>query len=149
MWGVRIFLAALLVGGCLIGIAHAQSTVTVGVSPGTFVPGSTVITYTTDNLFPSDIYINIVDSYGHTVRTIYDGNRSSGTYTVSWNGKDNSGVRVPDGTYTVNVSLYRFDASQPVAKGKPVGKLRPHDGQRPYGIAVNSTGYRVCHRGYQ
>jgi flagellar basal-body rod modification protein FlgD len=56
----------------------------------------------------------IVDANGNAVRSMELGGRPAGTFTVTWDGKDNNGVQAPKGTYTVKIEA--VDAA-----GEPVG----------------------------
>jgi len=50
---------------------------------------------------PSDelVTLTIYDMLGHAVKTLVKQNLTQGVYSVTWDGKDNSGVIVPAGTY--------------------------------------------------
>jgi len=50
---------------------------------------------------PSDelVTLTIYDMLGHAVKTLVKQNLAQGEYSVTWDGKDNSGVTVPAGTY--------------------------------------------------
>ena len=50
---------------------------------------------------PSDelVSLTIYNMLGHTVKTLVKQNLAQGEYRVTWDGKDNSGVTVPAGTY--------------------------------------------------
>ncbi len=50
-----------------------------------------------------DVMIEIYDSDGNEVRTLYPGQKEAGTYTFQWDGTDNSGGVVEDGRYTYSV----------------------------------------------
>ncbi|SHJ21660.1 flagellar basal-body rod modification protein FlgD [Desulfatibacillum alkenivorans DSM 16219] len=50
------------------------------------------------------VSISIFDSYGIEVKTINAGSLEAGTYSVGWDGRDDSGVSVEDGTYSYEVS---------------------------------------------
>lgn len=52
---------------------------------------------------PADVMISITDADGNTVKTLYDGQQSSGSHLVSWDGTNNAGDAVADGTYTYTV----------------------------------------------
>lgn len=49
------------------------------------------------------VTVSITDSSGKTVRTLDLGAKSSGVNTVSWDGKDDSGSKVADGSYSFSV----------------------------------------------
>jgi hypothetical protein len=48
----------------------------------------------------TDVFIDICDSTGKTVRTVFDRTRIGGTRVFHWNGTDNWGKMVPSGKYT-------------------------------------------------
>jgi flagellar basal-body rod modification protein FlgD len=49
------------------------------------------------------VIIQIRDSNGLTVRNINMGSKASGSHSIAWDGKDNDGKLVEDGTYTYGV----------------------------------------------
>lgn len=49
------------------------------------------------------IKINIYDGNGDIVRTVEAGSKQPGTYNFEWDGKDATGMEVPDGTYSVGI----------------------------------------------
>jgi hypothetical protein len=48
----------------------------------------------------TDVVIDVCDSTGKTVRTVFDRTRVGGTRTFRWNGTDNWGKALPAGKYT-------------------------------------------------
>lgn len=52
---------------------------------------------------PSDVMISITDADGNTVKTLYDGQQNAGSHLISWDGTDNNGDAVEDGTYHYTV----------------------------------------------
>lgn len=50
------------------------------------------------------VTVQICDEAGNTVRTFTYGSQSSGDQTIAWNGRDNNGNAVADGTYTVKIT---------------------------------------------
>lgn len=50
------------------------------------------------------VFINVFDAAGLHVRTIEAGGAAAGEHSVEWNGKDDKGSRVPDGTYGFEVA---------------------------------------------
>jgi flagellar basal-body rod modification protein FlgD len=52
---------------------------------------------------PADVMITITDASGKTVKTLYDGQQSSGSHLISWDGTDNAGQAVEDGSYHYTV----------------------------------------------
>lgn len=50
-----------------------------------------------------DVIVQITDSNGASVRNINMGTKGSGSHLISWDGKDNNGDLVEDGTYTYKV----------------------------------------------
>jgi flagellar basal-body rod modification protein FlgD len=51
----------------------------------------------------ADVTISIYDSNGFEIRKLYPGRQDAGEYDVIWDGKDNSGEMVEEGTYTFEV----------------------------------------------
>ncbi len=51
----------------------------------------------------ADVSISIYDSKHKEVCTIYAGQRNPGTHAIQWDGKDNDGQSLADGTYTYEV----------------------------------------------
>lgn len=52
---------------------------------------------------PGTVMVTIYDSDGNEIRSLYPGQQDAGNYNISWDGKDNSGNNVPDGSYTFTV----------------------------------------------
>ncbi|WP_315710340.1 flagellar hook assembly protein FlgD [Brenneria uluponensis] len=52
----------------------------------------------------TDVTVTIKDSSGNTVRTVDLGSQSAGVQTYSWDGTDDSGTAVSEGTYTYSVN---------------------------------------------
>ncbi|MFC4526689.1 hypothetical protein ISN76_04995 [Dyella halodurans] len=51
-----------------------------------------------------NVSVNVLDGSGNVVRTIPLGNQSAGLAQFSWDGKDNNGNTVADGSYTLAAS---------------------------------------------
>ncbi len=52
---------------------------------------------------PAEVSISIYNSSGQEVRTLYAGQKDSGTHDIEWDGKDNAGQSLADGNYTYEV----------------------------------------------
>jgi len=52
---------------------------------------------------PADVMITVTDADGYTVKTLYDGQQSAGEHIISWDGTNNAGNAVEDGSYTYTV----------------------------------------------
>ncbi len=52
---------------------------------------------------PAEIMITITDAEGKTVKTLYEGQQNSGSHIISWDGTNNSGEAVEDGSYNYTV----------------------------------------------
>jgi len=53
----------------------------------------------------SQISIEIFDSSGKSINMLLNENKQAGTYSVSWNGKNNSGQQVSNGTYYFRLTV--------------------------------------------
>ncbi len=51
----------------------------------------------------ADVIINVTDESGATVKTLFEGIKSSGAHLVEWDGTDANGDAVDDGTYKYSV----------------------------------------------
>ncbi len=67
------------------------------VSGGTFSGGYYNLAQT------SDVMLTIYNEEGNTVRTLYPGQQGPGSHSISWDGTDNSGNQVADGSYSYDV----------------------------------------------
>jgi len=52
----------------------------------------------------AEVEIKIYDKSGNVVRTLDPGKQEAGSYEIQWDGLDDSGEAVPEGTYTFEVS---------------------------------------------
>jgi len=86
---------------------------------------------------PSNVLITVKNSSGTVVKTLADnGLISTKTFSVPWDGVDEAGVRVPDGTYTLDLDAHAgqkkfsksrkivVDSTAPAAPGLTVAALR-------------------------
>lgn len=53
---------------------------------------------------PADVMITVKDSSGKTVKTLYEGQQGAGAHLISWDGTDNNGKAVEDGSYKYTVT---------------------------------------------
>lgn len=51
----------------------------------------------------SDVMVTIYNSEGHTVKTLYPGQKGPGEYNIDWDGTDYQGNTVEDGSYSYEV----------------------------------------------
>lgn len=51
-----------------------------------------------------DVTIDVYDSQGQKVRTLYQGIEEKGDHEVKWDGRDGAGNKVGDGTYTFEIT---------------------------------------------
>ncbi len=81
-------------------------------SPNPFNP-STKIQYTlTEN---SNVTLNVINMKGQTVQTIIsDQNQTAGSYSVHWNGQNQSGINAPSGLYLLVLHAGQTVKSQKV-----------------------------------
>lgn len=78
-------------------------------SPNPFV-GSTTIKY--DLPKPTNINISIYNLSGQKIKTLVNENKGAGYHTVKWDGKNESGNKVPTGIYFYNMKAGNFKATQ-------------------------------------
>ena len=102
---------------------------------------TTLFSYTLSDVTNGDVSLEIYND-GALVRAIDGGVQSSGTHSILWNGTDSGGYAVPEGEYTVTLSVsvgsgdtYRF-VSKWGAWGDGEGQF-----DFPYGVAIDSGGY--------
>lgn len=74
------------------------------------VSGSADFGYKLEGL-ASNVDIDIIDSTGRTVKTM-KGQGAEGSHTMAWDGKDNSGVQLSDGRYTLRVQANDTDGTK-------------------------------------
>ena len=67
--------------------------------------------------------VSIVDGSGHTVRTATLGSINAGENALSWDGRDNSGVLLPAGSYTFAVTATSASGSAIKATTYTTGKI--------------------------
>jgi flagellar basal-body rod modification protein FlgD len=72
---------------------------------------------------PADVIINIFDSQGSEIRTIYQEGQDPGEYDFYFDGKDSLGQPVPDGDYTFNVQAVDNQGSPVVVDSGLSGKV--------------------------
>jgi flagellar basal-body rod modification protein FlgD len=56
-----------------------------------------------------DVTVNIYDEDGWLIRTIYAEDQTAGEYNIGWDGLDDNGEQVDDGTYTFDVTAKNDD----------------------------------------
>ena len=69
------------------------------------------------------VYIDIYDSDGYPVRQVEKGSQSSGSYSESWDGRDDDGNTLPDGTYSYTVSAGGPEGSAVIVNSYVTGKV--------------------------
>jgi hypothetical protein len=73
--------------------------------PNPFNPATT-IKYSVKQ--PSQVELTIYNSLGQLIKTLVDGFKTNGEYSVKWDGKDNSGKEVPSGKYFYRIKIGEF-----------------------------------------
>ncbi len=92
--------------------ATAANALLIDYAPGTVVltgnllrPREGVPTSINTTIFtPGPVSIRVYDSDGRPLRTLFDGARAAGAFTVTWDGRNASGASVPSGLYFVAVN---------------------------------------------
>ena len=72
---------------------------------------------------PGTVTIGIYNSAGQLVRTIDDGAKDGSKQQLTWDGKDQNGVKLPDGTYTFQVSAVDNTGQSVTASSWMVGTV--------------------------
>ena len=70
---------------------------------------------------PGDVMVEIYDGDGNEVRALYPGQKSQGSYNLNWDGRNNSGNLVDDGSYKYKVfvnSGYGFEEMPSTVTGR-------------------------------
>lgn len=125
--------------------AKTMPKASVSVAPATFDPrtGPAIISYDLQNMTDPRVTIRVTDNNGATVKTWDIGATGDGRHCLAWDGKDDRGRTVAQGTYRVNVSVlttalarqqYTHRLSVPEAAGKP-GTFH-----YPYYVAADADG---------
>lgn len=73
---------------------------------------------------PSQVKIKIYDEAGQLVRTMDMGAQDAGRYQVEWDGCDDSGNRLEDGTYTFQAEAVNADGNSVEVEQKISGTCR-------------------------
>jgi len=83
---------------------------------------------------PGDVIINIFDSQGSEIRTIYKRDQDPGEYNFYFDGKDDKGYPVPDGDYNFSVQAVDNQGSPVVVDSGLSGKVTAvtYQGDIPY-----------------
>ncbi len=91
---------------------------------------------------PGDVRVEIYDSDGRVVKSLFLGQKEMGQHTIQWDGTDLNGSLVPDGTYTYSVGAdmgFGFEEIATTVTGVVQGVV--YNGDKPFlvveGIWVN------------
>lgn len=109
------------------GVLVPGSNVKVGVSAEN--PAERVVTpYGIDlQKDAAKVQVRIADSNGAVVRTIELGEQKAGVYTLDWDGKNDAGVALDAGAYTVSVLATDGDDKKVAAEVLKYGKVKSVD----------------------
>jgi flagellar basal-body rod modification protein FlgD len=69
------------------------------------------------------VFISVNDANGNLVKTMETGSLTAGEQNIAWDGTDNAGHEVPDGTYTFKVSASNAAGSEIEAKTLVRGRV--------------------------
>ncbi len=89
----------------------------------------------------SGVTVTIKDSTGKTVFSESRGDQVAGSYKISWDGKDSSGTKVADGTYTVEVQGKDSDGNSTTITPTKTGTVASLvlDDANPYYLLSDGT----------
>ena len=65
-----------------------------------------------DLLEAAQVELNIYNTIGQLVRTLAKGDYAAGTYSLTWNGRDDSGRQLPSGVYIYKIKAGDFQAQR-------------------------------------
>lgn len=71
----------------------------------------------------SSIFMNIYDSDGGIIRTVELGSKQAGSYQYEWDGKNEDGEDMPDGTYSVGILGTDVDGGSVMVQTEISGKV--------------------------
>ena len=132
-----------------IDVSQSMNAVAM-IGKGVLVPGSAV-KVGVDSANPSErvvtpygidlqkdaakVQVRISDANGQVVRTIELGEQKAGVYTLDWDGKNDSGVALDAGAYTVSVLATDGDDKKVAAEVLKYGKVKS--------VAYSTNGLRL------
>ncbi|MGV8074044.1 MAG: flagellar hook assembly protein FlgD [Syntrophobacteraceae bacterium] len=94
---------------------------------------------------PADVTVRIYDDQGNQVRTISMGSQEAAQYSVTWDGKNDSGETMGDGSYTFDVSALDTQGNSVDVTKSISGRacaFRVEDGA-PYLVLDNTSGVKL------
>ena len=118
---ITVPLFAASAGGATAAPVVLPAVSSAAASPTSFVANwdgetdSTDITYRVDTR--STVTVAVLDARGRVRVVLERATRATGSYGVSWDGRDGRGVVLPDGTYRVRVSAAPVGAAAPARVG--------------------------------
>jgi hypothetical protein len=106
-----------LVYTCSVGAEEGETRPVTGqIGPLNVVPnpftGSTDISFSVAGRIEADM--TVYDPSGRSVRTLHNGVLETGKVTLTWDGRDNIGRRLPEGVYFVKLKTESFNAAKKV-----------------------------------
>jgi hypothetical protein len=95
---------------------------------------------------PDEITVTVFDANGRAVRVLASSRHLGHRVDLYWNGRDDSGVLVPDGTYSVHVKLARADRTIDIPKHVVVDTVAPTArlvSYQPHVLSASNTRSRI------
>jgi len=71
----------------------------------------------------TDVTAVMTDSTGKIVRTLRGGAQPAGTLSLDWDGRDDSGIPVPPGEYTVQLTATNIDGASVDIRQRSTGRV--------------------------
>ncbi len=87
--------------------------------------------------------VTLQDLNGKDVRTIDIGARSSGAVNISWDGKTDTGLMAPAGTYTINISAKTQEGGSVANSQETTGTVKSVSFDKGYPVLQLSNGVSV------
>jgi flagellar basal-body rod modification protein FlgD len=113
-------LAAVMQGDRLLSASGLIGrTIEAPAIPATLSGGNPVRSSINLDAATEDVSFTVVDAAGNKVRSSSLGPQAAGTLNFDWDGKDEAGVALPDGSYRISANVKTGNTQRPVAVAVP------------------------------
>lgn len=125
----------------------------ISASPDPFDPDTQSTTISYDLANSAILWLRIYDSSGNLKRKLvlptnyYTANRNSGSNSEVWNGKDDGGIIVPNGTYTYYIDDIAYISASSTGQSPYDLVVNPSDSQNIWMVASDKKLYKSTNGG--